>query len=176
MTKKNYNLTQLFYKLLGKPIPTHAKYPLWLLCLKPIRKYINVVIIPNIPSSQLRNIMYRLIGFKIGANVFIGMKCYMDDMNPSKTVIEDNVIISYGCYFAIHGKNQSHTTIRIKEGAYIGMRCDIISGKTGIEIGEHAVVGAGSLVNKSIPNNSLAVGVPAKVIKYDTVYESNVCF
>jgi maltose O-acetyltransferase len=34
-----------------------------------------------------------------------------------------------------------------------------------VEIGEHAVVGAGSVVTKSIPACSLAVGNPAKVVK-----------
>jgi len=153
------------YKFLGKPIPYYAKYPLWLIIWKPIRKYINVVIIPNTPFSHMRVILYRMLGFKIGKNVFIGMKCYMDDMEPSNTIIEDNVTISYGTYFAIHGKGQGHTTIHIKKNAYIGMRCNILSGKEGITIGRNAVIGAGSLVNKSIPDNAVAAGCPIKVIR-----------
>jgi len=105
-----------------------------------------------------------MIGFKIGKNVFIGMKCYMDDMAIKNTVIEDNVTVSYGTYFACHGKDQGHTTITIKNNAYIGMRCNIISGKEGVTIGENAIVGAGSLVNRDIPSNATAVGVPIKVL------------
>jgi acetyltransferase-like isoleucine patch superfamily enzyme len=156
---------KLIYKILGKPVPYCANYPLWLIVWKPIRKYINVVIIPNTPFSRLRIIMYRMLGFKIGKGVFIGMKCYMDDMEPSKTIIEDNTTISYGTYFAAHGKWQGHTTIHIKEKAYIGMRCNIIAGKHGVTIGENAVIGAGSLVNKSIPDNAVAVGSPIRLIK-----------
>lgn len=37
------------YKFLGKPIPYYAKYPLWLILWKPLRKFLNVVIISNIP-------------------------------------------------------------------------------------------------------------------------------
>jgi len=116
-------------KILGKPAPFYANYPLWLIIWKPIRKYINVVIIPNIPFSRLRVMLYRMLGFKIGKNVFIGMKCYMDDILPSDTIIEDNVTVSYGTYFAVHGKGHSKTFIHIKERAYIGMRCNIISGE-----------------------------------------------
>jgi acetyltransferase-like isoleucine patch superfamily enzyme len=91
----------------------------------------------------------------------------MDDLEPGKTIIEDNVTISYGTYFSIHGRGQKHTSIHIKRCAYIGMRCNILSGKEGIVIGENAIIGAGALVNKSIPDNAVAVGVPAKVIKYN---------
>jgi acetyltransferase-like isoleucine patch superfamily enzyme len=44
------------------------------------------------------------------------------------------------------------------------MRCNVISGKKGIDIGENSIVGAGSLVNKDIPNNKIAVGVPIRII------------
>lgn len=157
-------MIKFFYKLAGREVPYYANYPLWLILWKPIRKFINVVIISNIPFSKMRIILYRSIGFKIGKKVFIGMKCYMDDMDPSKTIIEDNVIISYGCYFAMHGRKQEHKTIHIKKGSYIGMRCNILSTKKGITIGQNSIIGAGSLVNKSIPDNCVAAGVPVKVI------------
>ena len=159
-------LAEVFYKVRKRPVPYYAKYPLWLIILKPVRKFINVVLIPNIPFSNLRIYCYRiLVGYKIGRNVFIGMKCYLDDLEPGSTIIEDNVTISYGCYFALHGKNQEHTYIHVKKGAYIGMRATIIAGPDGLIIGENSIVGAASLVNKSIPDGKIAVGVPAKVIK-----------
>jgi acetyltransferase-like isoleucine patch superfamily enzyme len=159
-------LAELYYKLLKKPVPYYAKYPSWLIIWKPIRKFINVVFIPNIPFSTLRIFFYRyLVGYKIGKNVFIGMKCYLDDLEPKNTNIEDNVTISYGCYFALHGIGQSHTHIHIKKGAYIGMRATIISGMEGICIGENSIIGAASLVNKSLPDNITAVGVPASILK-----------
>ncbi len=119
------------------------------------------------PIYKFTGIMYRMIGFNIGKNVFIGMKCYMDDVAIDKTVIEDNVTISYGCYFACHGKDQGHTMIHIKQGAYLGMRCNILSGKDGITIGEKSIIGAGSLVNTNIPAHMKAAGVPAKVLDED---------
>lgn len=158
-------LAELFYrKILKKEPPYYAKYSFVTIIWKPIRKYLNVVIIPNIPFTNLRVSLYRLIGFKIGKNVFIGMKCYMDDLAIEQTIIEDEVVISYGCYFACHGLNQEHTTIIIRKGAYIGMRSNLISGKKGITIGQNSIVGAGSLVNIDIPDETKAVGVPIRVL------------
>ena len=158
-------LLRFFYrKIHKKEPPYYYYYSLWKIIVKPIRKYFNVVIIPNTPFANLRIFMYRCCGFKIGKNVFIGMKCYLDDMCYDKITIEDNVVISYGVYFACHGKNQTHTPITIKKGAYIGIRAIILSGKEGIVIGENATIGAGALVNKSVPDHATAVGVPAKII------------
>ncbi len=158
-------LARFLYKVRGKPVPYYANYPLWLIVWKPMRKWLNVVLIPNVVSSRLRVMLYRLVGFRIGRNVFIGMKCYMDDVDPAMTTIEDNVAISYGTYFAVHGLDQEHTPIVIKESAYIGMRCTLISGKQGITIGRNAVIGAASLVNKSVPDGATAAGCPIQIIK-----------
>lgn len=159
-----YLVEQFYINILKKEPPYYAKYSLLTIIWKPIRKYINVVIIPNVPFSRLRVALYRMIGFNIGKNVFIGMKCYMDDVAIDNTIIEDNVTISYGCYFACHGKGQAHTSILIKKGVYVGMRCNIISGRKGITIGENCIIGAASLVNKDIPNNMKASGVPIDVM------------
>ena len=158
-------LIRWLYKMRGKPVPYYAEYPLWLIIRKPVRKWLNVVLIPNVVWTRLRMALYRLVGFKIGRNVFIGMKCYMDDMDPAMTTIEDNVTVSYGTYFAVHGLDQEHTPIRIRENAYIGMRCTIVSGKHGITIGRNAVIGAGSLVNRSVPDDAVAAGCPVRVIR-----------
>ena len=52
--------------------------------------------------------------------------------------------------------------IHIKKNAWIGARVSILPGVT---IGENAIVGTGSVVTKDVPDNSIAVGVPAKIIK-----------
>lgn len=126
--------------------------------------------IPHMVLNGWRVFFYRLCGYKIGKHVFIGMRCYLDDLEPKMLTIEDNVTISYGVYFACHGKNQEHMPITIKRGAYIGMRASIISknsGLYGVTIGENAIVGACTLVNKDIPDGATAVGVPCRIIKKD---------
>lgn len=52
--------------------------------------------------------------------------------------------------------------IKIGDYVYIGNNVIILPGVT---IGNNVVIGAGAVVSKSIPDNSLAVGVPARVIK-----------
>ena len=79
--------------------------------------------------------------------------------------VEDDCIISYGVFFACHGRNQQHTPITIKKGAYIGMRANVVSGKNGVTIGENAVIGACTLVNKDTPDNVPAMGVPCRIIE-----------
>lgn len=158
-------ITRLFYTLRGRSVPYYADYPLRLIVWKPIRKWLNVVVIPNVVSTRLRVALYRLIGFRIGRNVFIGMKCYMDDIEPSLTTIEDNVVISYGTYFAVHGPGQGHMPITIRENAYLGMRCTVISGRSGVVIGRNAVVAAGATVHKSVPDNAVVAGCPMRIVR-----------
>ncbi|WP_340679941.1 acyltransferase [Paraglaciecola sp.] len=52
--------------------------------------------------------------------------------------------------------------VLIKQSAWIGLNAIILKGVT---IGENAVIGAGSVVNQSIPDNAIAMGNPAKVVK-----------
>lgn len=93
------------------------------------------------------------------------MRCYLDDIEPHMFTVEDDCTISYGVFFACHGRNQQHTPIIIKKGSYIGMRANVISGKHGVTIGENAIIGACTLVNKDVPENATAVGVPCRIIE-----------
>lgn len=129
-----------------------------------IRKFICQNIAPNCVTNFMRVNLYRLCGFKIGKDVFIGMKCYFDDVFPENLIIEDNVGISYGVYFSCHGRKQNAHTITIRKNAHIGFHAGILA-RQDIEIGELCMIGAMSLVNKSIPADTTAVGVPCKVVK-----------
>ncbi|MFK2395474.1 DapH/DapD/GlmU-related protein [Bacteroides fragilis] len=50
----------------------------------------------------------------------------------------------------------------IKKNAWLGEGVAVMPGVT---IGENSVIGANAVVTKDIPDNSIAVGIPAKVIK-----------
>ena len=163
LLERVYRVTHRKSLKMGGGIPYYWKYSLWTIFTKPIRKYFSAVLIPTIPFNGFRVWCYRLCGYKIGKNVFIGMRCYLDDMCYDKILIEDGVTISYGVYFACHGRKQDHHSIILRKNSYIGMRASIIA-KDDIEIGENAIVGACSLVNKSVPANAVSVGIPNRII------------
>lgn len=158
-----------FYKLTHKgvreeDIPYCWKYSLWTVFTKPIRKWFSAAFIPFLPWNNVRIFLYRLCGYKIGKGVFIGMRCYLDDMCYDLLEIEDNVTISYGVFFACHGKNQNHHKIVVRSGAYIGMRASVIA-PSDLEIGVGAIVGAMTLVNKSVADGDTVVGVPCHSVR-----------
>lgn len=62
-------------------------------------------------------------------------------------------------------------TITVGNNVFIGERCMLMPG---ISIGNNVLIGAGALVTRDIPDNSLAVGVPARVIKTLADYERSV--
>lgn len=89
--------------------------------------------------------------------------------------IKENVLISQHCFIGDHdhGYKDINTPIRyqdltnvkpivIDEGAWIGANVTVVSG---VRIGKNAVIGTNSVVTKDIPDYSVAVGVPTKVIK-----------
>lgn len=147
----------------GKEVPYYCYYSVWTIICKPIRKWFSAVLIPTIPFNNLRVQCYRWCGYKIGKGTFIGMRCYLDDMCYDLIEIGDNVTISYGVYIACHGRKQGHNKLVIRDGAYIGMKASIVA-RQDIEIGEKAIIGACSLVNKNIPAGTTAVGIPCKII------------
>ena len=67
-------------------------------------------------------------------------------------------------FYTDFGKNITYPApIVLKKNVWVGSNATILSGVT---IGENAIVGAGSVVTKDVPDNAIVGGVPAKVIKY----------
>lgn len=88
-------------------------------------------------------------------------------------IIEDGVKLAEGVVMESHHRDLEAyaqgkdinipTKLRICENAYIGTRAIILDSCN--YIGKNARIGAGAIVTKDIPDNAVAVGVPAKVIK-----------
>jgi len=105
---------------------------------------------------------------KIGKNVFINFDCVFLDLGG--ITIEDNVLIAPKVSLLSEGhpltpaERQSLIPghVHIKKNAWIGAGATILSGVT---IGENAVVAAGAVVSKDVPDNTVVGGIPAKVLK-----------
>ena len=104
--------------------------------------------------------------FFIGKNVFANHGLTV--MSVGTITIEDGVMLGPEVgLFTVNHEPQNIRVIKtkeihIKKNAWIGARVNILPGVT---IGENAIVGTGSVVTKDIPDNSIAVGNPARVIK-----------
>ena len=157
----------LYEKTHKKKAPYYYNYSIFKIIIKPIRKWFTNVFAANCPFNSIRILIYRMCGFKIGKGCFIGMRCYLDDLSYKWLTIGNNCTISYGVFFACHGKKQGNRAIVIEDNVYIGMRANVISkgkDKAGITIGQNAIIGACTLVNKSIPEGATAVGIPCRII------------
>ncbi|MFA6838369.1 MAG: sugar O-acetyltransferase [Dysgonamonadaceae bacterium] len=105
---------------------------------------------------------------KFGKNVFINFNCTFLDLGG--ITIEDDVFIAPNVSMLSEGHPVSpenrHSLlvghIHIKKNAWIGAGATILQGVT---IGENAIVAAGAVVSKDVPDNSIVGGIPAKVIK-----------
>ncbi len=114
---------------------------------------------------------------EIQKNVKIGRNCKIEAFAfiPEGVVIEDNVFIGpHACFTndKMPRATNKDGTIKsaddwevakttVRKRASIGANATIICG---VAIGENALIGAGSVVTKDVPANSIAVGNPAKVI------------
>lgn len=114
------------------------------------------------------------LGVILGENVkFYGATPGMFGTEPWLIKIGSNVHIVSGCNFVNHDGGvlilrdkfpdlELTDRITIGDNVYIGLNCTILPG---VNIGSNVIIGAGSIVTKSIPPNSVAAGVPARVIK-----------
>jgi len=105
---------------------------------------------------------------KIGRNVFINFNCTILDLGG--ITIDDDVLIAPNVSLLSEGHPISpenrHSLIPkpiyIKKNAWIGAGATILQGVT---IGENAIVSAGSVISKDVPDNTIVGGIPAKIIK-----------
>ncbi|MEN9345001.1 MAG: hypothetical protein RLZZ60_470 [Bacteroidota bacterium] len=121
----------------------------------------NVVISPKVIIGN---------GVKIQNNVsvYTGVICE-DDVFIGPSAVFTNVINPRS---AINRQNEFKSTL-IQKGASIGANATIICGNT---IGQYAMIGAGTVVTKSVPDFALVVGNPSKQIGWVSAYGNRLHF
>lgn len=100
-------------------------------------------------------------GLKLGFKTDIGAFTYINAKNG--VILEDLVQIGSHCsIYSLSTIDEKEGKVLLKKNCRIGSHSLIMPGVT---VGENSIVGAFSFVNKNIPKNSLAYGIPAKIIK-----------
>lgn len=115
--------------------------------------------------------IYGLSNLSVGKNVWIGPMTIID-ASGGKLEIGDGCSIACGAMIYTHSAHKFVVTegkdkfekgsIKIGRHTFIGSGAVVLPGVT---IGDHSVIGAGAVVENNIPSHSIAVGIPAKVIK-----------
>jgi len=120
-------------------------------------------------------------GVKIGENCRIYIKNWGSE--PFLVSIGDHVTVTSGVKFITHDgstclvkdiqgrRYQRFAPIQVGSHVFIGVNSIIMPGVT---IGSNVVIGAGSVVTKDILDNSVAIGVPAKVVSSFDDYQTKV--
>ena len=107
-------------------------------------------------------------GFELGYKTDIGAFTYINAQYG--VIIEDFVQIGSHCsIYSASTIDNKEGQVRLKKNCKIGSHSVIMPGVT---VGKNSIVGACSLVKSDIPDNVVAVGIPAKVIR--TVDENDV--
>ncbi len=170
--------------------PAHPQFAAFMEIVATTRK-LNIALNNALEASQIRKILSEIIESpihdssaiftplhinfgkhtNIGKNVFINHDCSFLDLGG--ITIEDDVLIGPKVSLITENhpiepqkrKSLLCKPIVIKRNAWIGAAATLLPGVT---IGENAVVAAGSVVSKDVPNNTIVAGVPAKPIKVIT--------
>ena len=111
-----------------------------------------------------------------GYNIEIGKNFYANHnlviLDGNKVEFGDNVFVAPNCAFYTAGHPLDYKErnkgleyakpIKVGNNVWIGGNVTVL---LGVSIGDNVVIGAGSVVNKDIPSNVIAIGNPCRVIK-----------
>ena len=119
---------------------------------------------PEVKEGELTKwnwMVQRVEGLTLGRNTDIGAFTYIN-AKTGVEIQEDVQIGSHCSIYSISTIDDKHGKIIFKKNCKLGSHSVVMPGVT---IGRNSIVGAFSFVNKNIPDNVIAVGVPVKIIK-----------
>jgi putative colanic acid biosynthesis acetyltransferase WcaF len=142
------------------PVPWPTKLKRWLLVRFGARVGTGLVLRPRVNFHM----PWKLV---IGDHCWIGEGCEFLNLEP--IVLSDHVVVSHRVYLAAGNHDwEDHTMpyrnapITIERGAWVAS-CAFVG--PGVTVGEHSIVGAGSVVTRSVPPWTVVQGNPATVVK-----------
>lgn len=106
-------------------------------------------------------VVQNLDGLELGFKTDIGAFSYINA--KFGVIIQDYAQIgSHSSIYSVSTIDNTYGKVVLKENCKIGSHSTILPG---VSIGENSIIGAHSLVNTDIPDNVVAFGVPAKVVR-----------
>jgi acetyltransferase-like isoleucine patch superfamily enzyme len=121
---------------------------------------------PGAKTTRVR--LHRWRGVQIGEGAFVGLGVILESAFPHLVSIGNNVTISVRTVMIAHFKGSARQaredyepSVRIEDDVFIGPGVIVLPNVT---IGEGAVVAAGSVVNRSVPPQTMVQGNPAQVV------------
>ena len=137
------------------------------------RRMVCLKLLDLCPFVSGRVLLLRLMGVRVGRDVFVGFGLEIDTNHSELIEIGDHVTISHRCTIATHMATSADTPLRklypetaapvsIGNGAWICTGAVLLPG---VRIGENAVVAAGAVVDRDVAAGTLVAGVPARVKK-----------
>jgi acetyltransferase-like isoleucine patch superfamily enzyme len=141
---------------------------LWTRAKNPLRVIYNFLLISfarYVPSLTLRIWLLRATGMRVAPNVGVGMLAMFDFFFPELITLEENCLIGYNATILCHEflpEEYRIGPVVIGKNALISANTTVLAG---VRVGPNTIVSAASLVNRDLPPNVLAGGVPARVIR-----------
>jgi len=118
--------------------------------------------------QYLRNLRYRLKGYKVHSSVIFERHIHLDRLFPAGIHIDQNCLIASGSTILSHDHCKRSNNQPLLMETFIGKNCFIAVNVTilpGVHIGEEVIVGAGSVVTKDVPSRVIVAGNPARIIR-----------
>lgn len=135
--------------------------PFW----KVVRNFIVIQLARYTPFLSMKNWMYRnFLGMKVGERTSFALMVMLDVMFPEKIKVGQNTVIGYNTTLLAHEyliREYRLGDIVIGDEVMIGANSTVLPG---VEIGDGAIVSAGTLVHKDVPAGAFVGGNPMRII------------